>query len=408
MLSRLLIVDDEEAMWQHCCAVLSGICAVEVAATADEGLRRVREALPFAVVIADMHLPDQTGAQFLAEVEKLCPATTRVMQTGDSKQETAVEAVNLSHVFRFISKPCPAGELRAAVEESLRHHQLVVAEHELLETTLRSSINLVLEVLAAVDPHSFAVSQGVRRAVRQFAQAARFPRVWELEMAAALARIGTASLPAVVMGKLVAGSPLLRDEQTLVDHVPEVGAQLLKTVPRMEPVATAVRYQLKNFDGSGPPADTCAGDQIPVAARILRIFTDRGRLELDGLGGLPAWQAMGGRRGCYDPALLAASFEQVPGCFLRGLSPQMITRRVQAAGLWPNQTVVEDIVTKDGILLVSAGSRLTSLMIKYILNHLNLRTIQPPFLVQDLPPESAGAVTQPPFSRPGSRASAGG
>jgi hypothetical protein len=62
--------------------------------------------------------------------------------------------------------------------------------------------------------------------------------------------------------------------------------------------------------------------------------------------------------------------------------------------------VAEDIVTTDGMLLVPVGSRLTALTIKLILNHLNLRTIKPPFCVQDLPPESHAAATQFPFAPP--------
>ncbi len=397
---RVLIVDNEEIVRELGRAALPNVGVVDVAANGAEALRRIREAETYAVVVSDMRLGDMTGAQLLAEVERLSPETTRIMQSGDGNPDTAIEAVNLGHVFAFISKPITTAQLLATVQEGVRHHQLITAEHQLLETTLRSSINLVMEVLAAVDPHSFEVSQGVRRAVRQFAQAARLPRVWELEMAAALARIGTASLPAAVMGKLVAGSPLNPDEQTLVEHVPEVGAQLLKTVPRMEQVAEAVRYQLRNFDGSGPPTDACARDQIPSGARILRIFTDRARLELDGFGLREVRDQMQARRGCYDPTLLAAAFELVPDCFMRGLSPSMTIRRVPAAGLWPNQTVAEDIVTTDGMLLVPVGSRLTGLTIKLILNHLNLRTIKPPFCVQDLPLESHAAATQFPFAPP--------
>lgn len=50
-------------------------------------------------------------------------------------------------------------------------------------------------------------------------------------------------------------------------RIPDTGHDL----PRL---AGIVRYQLKNFDGSGYPTDAQRGEGIPLGARLLRILDD--------------------------------------------------------------------------------------------------------------------------------------
>src|SRR5581483_1561962 len=119
------------------------------------------------------------------------------------------------------------------VEAAVEHYENLRMEREMMDTTVRTSVNLLLEVLATIDPPSFELSQRVRGSVRVFARTLRLPNPWELELAASLARIGTVALPSDVLRKVALDLPLSIRESEQVAHVPHLGGQLLKQVPRM-------------------------------------------------------------------------------------------------------------------------------------------------------------------------------
>ncbi|MCC5023297.1 MAG: response regulator [Candidatus Synoicihabitans palmerolidicus] len=107
----------------------------------------LKEHTRYAVVVADMTMPRMRGVVLLEKVRQLFPETVRVMLTGNADQVTAVDAVNRGQVFRFIHKPCPAESLLPILREALTHHQVLSAEHELLENTLFGIMRVMSEIL---------------------------------------------------------------------------------------------------------------------------------------------------------------------------------------------------------------------------------------------------------------------
>jgi hypothetical protein len=312
-----------------------------------------------------------------------------------------VGAINTARVFRFLPKPLSVVQLFEAVEAAVTQHDVAIAEQQLLDSTLRSTINILVEIISTIDPRSFEISQRLRRTVRTFATELNLPHVWELELAAVLARIGTATLPTTVLFKLGAGAPLNIEEKTLLAGVPEIGWRLLKTIPRLEGVAEAVRFQAKHFDGHGVPRNIAiSGEAIPLGGRILKIFTDRALFEMDGIAKSQARRQMEERLGEYDPHLLEESFRSFPDYILQGVSAALEVQTVYAQDLRPEQTVVTDIKTSDGMVIVAAGSRLTTMLIQRICNHLELGLLAEPFCVQDVVVEESATATELPFESP--------
>jgi response regulator RpfG family c-di-GMP phosphodiesterase len=377
-------------------SVLKDWYTVETARNAEEALLRVRADEPFSVIVADVFMPGMSGIEFLAQCAKLSPETVRIAVTGDPGRNTVVDSVNEGNVFRFVSKPVRIETLIAIIEAAVERYESLQMERELMETTVRTSVNLLLEVLATVDPPSFELSQRVRGSVRHFVRHLKLPNAWELELAASLARIGTVAIPADVMRKVAREMPLASREAELVGQVPQLGWQLLKQIPRMGRVAEAIRYQAKNFDGTGSPADDIGGARIPLGARILRIFVDRALLEIDGVAQREAYRAMAARTGKYDAELLEASFECFPDYILSGLSAEKEVRLVSAEQLQPDQTLATEIRTNDKLLLVATGTRLTPVIVQRIRTHVALGTVIGPFGVQPVTPEDAKAIAVPP------------
>ncbi len=204
-------------------------------------------------------------------------------------------------------------------------------------------------------------------------------------MDAGLARIGTATLPPTVVAKFANREKLSPAEKALVGKIPEISARMLESIPRLERVAEIVRYQWKHYDGSGLPADQRSGDAIPRGARILKIFTDRAWLELDGLAKAETRQKMEAQKGVYDPELLAASFRHFPDSTVQESAPMPMVVLPESE-LKPKQVAVIDIVTTTGLRLVAAQSRLTAAAIQRIRNHCELGNLSGPFCVREAAP----------------------
>jgi response regulator RpfG family c-di-GMP phosphodiesterase len=387
MQARILIVDDNDDYLQGLRSLLEGRFDVDAASSGAEGLELLRGGRSYAVVVSDMHMPGMNGVDFLAQCELWSPLTTRVLLTGDAARRVAASASSVSHCFQVLPKSMRPAELLAKVELALVHHERTGMEYELLETTLRPSINLLLELFSATAPASFDMSLRLQRTVRRFAEAMNLPMPWEMEMAAGLARIGMATLPPHIGAKISRREKLSPAEQKLVDKVPEASAQMIEAVPRLARVAEIVRYQWKHFDGSGLPTDERKAESIPIGARILKIFTDRAWLEMDGVASTAARQKMEARRGIYDPTLLAASFQHFPDRIAQDTNSP--SRFVPVENLQAKQTAVHDIVTTTGIRLVAANSRLTSAALQRIRNHCDLGNLTGPFCIQEAPPAKA-------------------
>ena len=176
-----------------CC---TGSSQLEVAMGGPQALQALEHHGPFAVMVADMHMPGMSGLDVLEEAARTAPDTVRIMLTGNLDQKTAMDAVNLGRVFRFLTKPCDARQLADAIRAGLRQHQLLVAEQELLEHTLMGSLQVLTDLLSNLDPEFFGRGRLLRERAVAMARELRFEAEWDLQTAALLLPIGRTALSA--------------------------------------------------------------------------------------------------------------------------------------------------------------------------------------------------------------------
>src|SRR5690606_30802027 len=115
--------------------------------------------------------------------------------------------------------------------------------------------------------------------VRVFTNTYEGPEMWELELAAMLSRSGLVGIPPALCQKAREKRHLSGEEKDMLVRVPAIGADLIEAIPRLENVAQIIRYQNKNYDGSGFPRDGVKGDEIPIGARVLKVLSDLAELE---------------------------------------------------------------------------------------------------------------------------------
>src|SRR4051794_5332211 len=87
----------------------------------------------------------------------------------------------------------------------------------------------------------------------------------ELELAALLHDVGKVGVPGEVLSKPGA---LDEQERELVERHPALGAEILRRVQGLQPVATIVHYHHERWDGGGYP-EGLVGERIPLASRIV-------------------------------------------------------------------------------------------------------------------------------------------
>jgi HD-GYP domain-containing protein (c-di-GMP phosphodiesterase class II) len=174
----------------------------------------------------------------------------------------------------YITKPFRAPLVLARVRTHLEQSRLRLVERELVEKTLKGSLALVVEMLAILDPVAFGRARQQADLAERLAVALRLGEPWMVGLAAVLSHIGLLAIPAAILDKVRAQSPLTSAEREVYSRVPEIGYRLLRQIPRLEEVAEVIYYSQKNANGTGFPEDDRWLDQIPLGSRILRVTFD--------------------------------------------------------------------------------------------------------------------------------------
>jgi CheY-like chemotaxis protein len=229
-------VDDEPRVVDGLALHLRRDYRVAVAHGAQSALQALKEGGAPAVIVSDMRMPGMDGATLLKHVKHLYPETTRILLTGDPGRDVAIAAVNEGQIFRYLTKPCPPEQLRAAIEAGVGHHKLLIAERVLLQETLIGSIAALVDILALTHPVAFGRSTRLKRLASDLAEAVGHTGFWQLEAAAMVSQLGLISLPNELVEKLYYGKRLTPEERSLADGAPHVAQKLLGRIPRLEAV----------------------------------------------------------------------------------------------------------------------------------------------------------------------------
>jgi response regulator RpfG family c-di-GMP phosphodiesterase len=356
---RILCVDDESNILDAFRRNLRKDFSVWVAEGGEQALQLIRTQEPFAAILSDMRMPGMNGIELLARVKAIAPNTVRLMLTGNSDQQTAVDAVNQGSIFRFLTKPCPPELLTNTLEAAVEQYRLVSAEKELLEGTLDGSLHVLLDVLAIVNPTAFNRSGRVKRLARELAEGIGVERVWEVEFAAMLSQIGCVAVPEEVLQKIAHGSPLSHREAELYNNHPKTGRELIAKIPRLETVAAIVEGQNTRFD------EMLSGTRGPAAvgASVLKAALDHDRLVAQGFTPREAFAAMEARTGWYAPKVLAALAQ-----FAAHSTEAPRNVELPVNELKPGMYMVSPLVSLRGSTLLPAGQEITPSLILRIKN----------------------------------------
>ncbi len=351
---------------------------------------------PVDAVLSDMHMPGMDGVRFLERVSLGWPRAARLLLTGQADLPSTIAAINRGRLHRYITKPWNDDELVLTLRQVAASQQLEADKRALEQLTqqqndelkalnagLEARVALRTQELAAVNDRlkrnyltsikAFTAlielrgsaqvghARQVADLTRQIAQAMTLDAdaAHDLPIAALLHDIGHIGLSDAVLARPL--SRLDLDELRRYRLHPVLGEQALLASDDMQGVAPLIRAHHERWDGQGFP-DGLRGAAIPLGARILAVadaFEDlrSGRIDGQALSPPDARRAVLAARGSqFDPAVVdafASLFSAAPP------KPAPAGLQLRPAELRAGHVLAADFVSTEGVLLLSAGQRLT-------------------------------------------------
>jgi response regulator RpfG family c-di-GMP phosphodiesterase len=287
--TRILIVDDDASVRD----VISVLLQEEgyecrTAAGAEEALEIAAQEAP-PLVISDMKMPGRDGIWLLEAFRERFPETAVVMLTGYGDTEAAVDCLRRGAVD-YLLKPPKLTDLIRAIERALAKRRIELArkryqkklERKVRDRTaeLRSAFkdiaqtyqNTLLALVAALDAREHETSDHSQRVVKYtIAIAERLalqgPELEELGRGALLHDVGKIGVPDAVLLK---PGKLTPEEWTEMRRHPDIGHQMIQSIPFLATPAVIVLSHQERFDGGGYPRKL-RGEEIHIGARIFAV-----------------------------------------------------------------------------------------------------------------------------------------
>ena len=352
MKAKILLVDDDPNILSAYKRQMRKHFEIDVATRGPIGLQKVAKSGPYTVVIADMQMPGMDGIEFLSLVRDQAPETVRIMLTGNADLQTAMDAVNQGHIFRFLTKPCSPEVLRKTTQAGVGQYQLIMTEKELLEKTLSGSVKVLTEVLSLVNPTAFSSASRIKRYTQHIAVELHLPDVWQFELAAMLSQIGCVTLPSEILEKVYEGKPLSAEEEKLYRAHPEIGSNLLKNIPRLETTAEMIEAQFNPDQRPQEGGDIRTMDRVSLGTQILKVASEFDkRLARD----VPAKTILMQLR--RDPVIYVVAIIDALESY--EVDQKLPVTMVAIHQLTTRMTLAEDVFTKNELLLVTKGQEVT-------------------------------------------------
>jgi response regulator RpfG family c-di-GMP phosphodiesterase len=330
-----------------------------------------------------MSMPGMGGIELLAKVKSLYPQTIRIMLTGHADLENAIEAVNTGQIFRFLTKPCSVSVLEFALRQGLRQYELLQAERDLLNNTLKKSIKVLCELLGLANASAFRSSYRLREIAVYMAERLAIGKKWQIEIAALLSQVGCVTLPGAVLEKYHAGVPLGAEEKQMCENHPQIAEKLISQIPRLEKVAAIIGMQMPPKEKWDGEHEALIRDEVRLGAQILQIALAYDRLLGQGESQPSALALLQGQS-LYDPELLAVLAEY------EGRIRYGNIARISYQDLLPGMVMAEDALAKDGAVLIWKDEEVSWAKIQSLDSLSSYIGIQEPLVVYLNTQEAAG------------------
>jgi cyclic di-GMP phosphodiesterase len=287
--TRILIVDDDASVRDVISVLLQEEGYDCRTASSAEGALDVAAAEAPPLVISDMKMPGRDGIWLLEAFRERYPETAVIMLTGYGDTEAAVDCLRRGAVD-YLLKPPKLTDLIRAIERALAKRRIELArkryqkklERKVRDRTseLRTALkdiqytyqNTLLALVAALDAREHETSDHSQRVVKYTEAIAerlgvRGPEMEEIGRGALLHDVGKIGVPDAVLLK---PAKLTSKEWEEMRRHPDIGYQMIQSIPFLSTPAAIVLSHQERFDGGGYPR-RLRGEEIHIGARIFAV-----------------------------------------------------------------------------------------------------------------------------------------
>lgn len=146
---KILVVDDEPDNLDLLYRTFRREYSVMRSDSGLDALNILEQESDIAIIISDQRMPQMSGTELLKIAAVQYPNTMRIMLTGYTDVEDLVDAINEGKVYKYVTKPWDAVELKGIVEQALETHNLLKIRTQELSRSLRreSLLNSVVNTI---------------------------------------------------------------------------------------------------------------------------------------------------------------------------------------------------------------------------------------------------------------------
>jgi response regulator RpfG family c-di-GMP phosphodiesterase len=123
---KVLLVDDEENILRSLRRLLvEEDIEVLTATSGENALAALADYKDIGLIISDQRMPGLTGVDFLAQAKKIRPQAIRILLTGYSDINAAIDAINRGGASKYLTKPWKDEDIIMNVREACRKYVLM-------------------------------------------------------------------------------------------------------------------------------------------------------------------------------------------------------------------------------------------------------------------------------------------
>jgi putative nucleotidyltransferase with HDIG domain len=302
----VLFVDDEGNILKAVQRLLRNEPWKVLTASRGSEALEILDQTPAQVVVSDQRMPEMSGVDLLQAIRERRPNVVRMMLTGYTEMNVAVEAINRGEIYRLITKPWNDEELKATLRQAFDHFDLkeeikrlnqitreqnlklqdmnrnleqkvrdrtkqLAEKHQELRVAYIQTIRALAEAVDAKDSHTYGHSERVGVYASKMARELGLPRdlIERVYIAGLLHDVGKIGIRDAVITK---PDRLTPEEYAEIREHPEIGARILQPVAFLSDLIDCVRHHHEWYDGGeqGYPAHL-RGDRIPLPSRIILV-----------------------------------------------------------------------------------------------------------------------------------------
>lgn len=370
MMAKILLVDDDPVLLTLLESTLGKENhALFSASSATQGLRIVEVQQP-DLIISDYYMPGMDGFEFCRKVKEhpLHFGTMFMLLTSASETESKVEGLETG-ADDYLTKPFAPLELRSKVhallrikslqDELARGKEALEKAHSALGDRFSGVLTLLGHIIGLRVPNASVRAERAAHLCTWMSRKLQLDEeeIKPIEVAARIHEIGKIVLPDALLQKQWA--EMGQEDRATMGQFPLHGHRMVEKIPGFEAVATMLRQQMENFDGTGFP-DKLMGEEISLGGRLLRIANFMDEKDPDGTVAIEsitdALQEAKGTLLSPRFAQLAAEYilvEESSG-WLEG------KRQVRVEDLTEGMVIALDLYTGSGTKLLARDTRLSA------------------------------------------------